>query len=539
MAACPPVRWLGVVRWLAVDRIAVADRVGTATYAPAMAVAAIPLMSATLPELAARGVVVPVYDRRPFVGRIVHIGVGGFHRSHMARYTHELLEETASAHDASSQWAITGLGLLPGDAAMAAALDAQDGLYTLIERGAGEPTVTVIGSIVGYHHAAGRPGAAIEVLAAPEVAIISMTITEAGYASPATDGSTFDVVARALARRRATGVGAVTILSCDNLPGNGAAARRATLAAAERLDMETPEIGRSATEVIDRGMGDPRPIDTGLAAWIDQHCSFPNSMVDRITPTTSAADRQWLAQRHGIADRWPVVAESFRQWVVEDRFVAGRPGWERVGALFTDDVEAWELYKLRMLNAAHSAMAYLCALAGVTYVDEAIALTEVRTLLTGLLHDEAIPTLAPIPGHPPGDYAATVLERFANPGVRDQIARLCVDGAAKFPTFLVPTIEACLAVGRPVGRAALALAGWVRYLGVVPVAEQAADPSADAIRPLAAAAVDDPARFLDADVVITEPLRASPAFRDAFVAAYRRLVDVGPLAAMAAASARA
>ena len=165
MAACPPVRWLGVVRWLAVDRIAVADRVGTATYAPAMAVAAIPLMSATLPELAARGVVVPVYDRRPFVGRIVHIGVGGFHRSHMARYTHELLEETASAHDASSQWAITGLGLLPGDAAMAAALDAQDGLYTLIERGAGEPTVTVIGSIVGYHHAAGRR--ADQVLAAP------------------------------------------------------------------------------------------------------------------------------------------------------------------------------------------------------------------------------------------------------------------------------------------------------------------------------------------------------------------------------------
>lgn len=464
---------------------------------------------ATSPALAARGIAVPAYDRRGLVGRIAHIGVGGFHRSHMARYTHDLLNASADdpADRGAERWAITGLGLLPGDAAMAAALDAQGGLYTLIERGAGEPEVTVIGSIVDYHATAGRPEVAIDVLAAPAVAIISMTITEAGYASPPTGGSTFDVIVRALARRRETGAGAVTILSCDNLPGNGVAARRATLAAARQIDGE-------------------------LAAWIDEHCSFPDSMVDRITPITTDDDRRWLIERHGVDDGWPVVSEPFRQWVVEDHFVAGRPAWERVGVLFSDDVAGWELYKLRMLNAAHSAMAYMCALAGLTYVDEATALPEVHGFLTGLLHDEVIPTLTPIPGHPPGDYAAMVLERFANPGVRDQIARLCVDGAAKFPTFLVPTIDACLASGRPVTRAALALAGWVRYLGVVPPAQQAHDPSADPIRPLAVAAVDDPARFLDADIVITDRLRHRE-FREAFVQAYRRVAEAGPLAAMA------
>ncbi len=371
------------------------------------------LSTANLGAIAARGVPVPTFDRSRLVPRIAHIGVGGFHRSHLAAYTHELAES-------GSDWGIRGLGLLDGDAAMADALHAQDCLYSLIEKGPATPTTAIVGSIIDYRHTAGRPDETVELLADPTVAIVSMTVTEAGYAADVAPNSTFDLLARSLAERRRTGHPPVTILSCDNLPGNGDAARRVLLGAAEA-------------------------VEAGLAGWIEEHCSLPNSMVDRITPVTSNDDRDALLEREGIADRWPVVAEPFRQWVLEDAFVAGRPAWEQVGALFTDDVHAWELYKLRILNAGHSCIAYLCALAGIVYVHEAMATPEVHGFVERLLAEEAVPALVPIPGFPPDDYAATVLGRFANPGVGDQIARLCIDGTAKFPTFLIPTIEHNLA----------------------------------------------------------------------------------------------
>jgi mannitol 2-dehydrogenase len=257
-------------------------------------------------------------------------------------------------------------------------------------------------------------------------------------------------------------------------------------------------------------------------------------MVDRITPVTTDADREWLVRTYGIVDRWPVVAEPFRQWVVEGHFVSGRPQWEDAGVLFTDDVRSWELYKLRMLNATHSTMAYLCALAGIVYVDEAMTTPTVRAYSERFLAGEAIPSLKPIPGHPREDYAATVVERFTNTGVRDQIARLCIDGTAKFPTFLMPTIEHHLASGGPIERGALALAGWARYLGTVPPAEQAADASADLARQHAAAALTDPARFLDFDRVFSPAVRDDERFREAFVAAYRSIADRGALETMAA-----
>src|SRR5439155_19952254 len=206
------------------------------------------------------------------------------------------------------------------------------------------------------------------------------------------------------------------ILSFDNIPGNGRAARQATMSAAERFG------------------------DAGLPAWVRKNCTFPNSMVDRITPVTADADRTWLLESRGIDDRWPVVAEPFRQWVVEDDFAAGRPPWDDAGALFTDRVHDWELYKLRLLNAGHSCMAYLSALAGVTFVHEAMALPQIQAFVEGLLYREAMPTLVAIPDHPREDYIRSVLDRFANRGIRDQIARLCIDGSAKFPTFLIPTI---------------------------------------------------------------------------------------------------
>ena len=232
----------------------------------------------------------------------------------------------------------------------------------------------------------------------------------------------------------------------------------------------------------------------------------------------------------------PVVSEPFRQWVIEDDFAAERPPWADVGALFTDRIDDWEQYKLRMLNAGHSCIAYLSALAGLTYVHEAMAVPAVRTFLEGLLHREAIPTVDEISGHPRAEYAASVLERFANVGVRDQIARVCLDGSAKFPTFLIPTIERQIDSGGPIERAATALAGWARYLAVVDPREQAFDADSDVAREYAAAATADPTAFLAYEAVFTPPVRSSPRFRSAFVAGYEQIATMGPLSAMRAAS---
>jgi mannitol 2-dehydrogenase len=465
----------------------------------------IPLRDAALPAIAARGVPVPTYDRRCLRPRILHVGVGGFHRAHLALYTHELAET-------GSEWGIRGVGLLRQDVRMAEALAPQDHLYTLVERGRGDPRAQIVGSIVDYRLAHDEPVGAAELAADPNLAIVSLTITEAGYAdgaasAPSSTPSTFDIIAMGLERRHERGHSPLTIVSCDNVPGNGDAARRSTLRAARRLS-------------------------ASLADWTERHCAFPNSMVDRITPATSDADRAWLVDAIGVEDRWPVVAEPFRQWVIEDEFANGRPRWEDVGVLFSDRVHDWEIYKLRLLNAGHSSMAYLVALAGVTYVDEALARPDVRRFLHHLLHDEAVPSLMPIPGYPPGDYVASVLERFANTGVRDQIARLCIDGSAKFPTFLLPTIAHQLEHDGPIAHGALALAGWARYLATIPPDRQAFDAAGDMARQHARRAMGEPTRFLDFAEVFSPTLRKNPRLRAAFTAAWQRLDDVGPLVAM-------
>jgi mannitol 2-dehydrogenase len=450
-------------------------------------------------QIAARGIPVPPYDRSALRPRVLHLGVGGFHRAHLALYTDEVAL-------AGGDWGIRGLGILPGDRRMAAVLGAQDCLYTLIERGNEPPLPRVIGSIVDYVLAVDDPAAVAARIADPGVAILSMTVTESGYSLEGPN-ATFDLIAGGLDRRRRERGGPLTIMSCDNLPGNGAAARAATMAACD-------------------ARGD------GLARWVEASCAFPSSMVDRITPVTTDGDREWLRTTWGVADAWPVVCERFRQWVVEDAFAAGRPTWEDAGAIVTDRVHEWELYKLRMLNAAHSCMAYLSALAGIAFVDEAVAEPAVRGFLERLLWREAIPTLAEIPGYPREDYAATVLERFANTGVRDQIARICIDGTAKFRSFLIPTVERQVAAGGPVDCAALALAGWARYLATTPRERRAPDASGDRSAADAARAAGDPASFVESNAIFTEPLRRSAPFRQAFVRASERLRALGPLAAM-------
>lgn len=460
------------------------------------------LNQANLGEIGHLGVPVPTY-RRPLPGRIAHVGMGGFHRAHLATYVDELGRS-------GGDWGIIGLGLLEGDVRMAEVMAMQDRLYTVIERGHGEPRASVVGSVADFVYAPPSDFApAAAVIADPATRILSLTVTEAGYGEPAAgEESTFDRLASALDRRRRNDGGPLTVLSCDNLTGNGAAARRATMAAAER-------------------------VGGGLAAWIEASCTFPDSMVDRITPVTTDGDRGWLRDAVGIEDTWPIVCEPFRQWVVEDEFAAGRPPFEDLGVIFTDRVGDWERYKLRFLNAGHSCIAHLTVLAGIETVDEAMRVPEVKAFLDRYLNEEASPTVAEIPGHPRRDFIDAVLGRFANPGIGDQVERLCVDATAKAATFLVPTVLDQLERKATVAKSATALAGWARYLGTVDPERQAADASGPEAREHAGRALADPAAFLEFEAVFPPRLRESERFRGDFVAAYRRLAAEGPLAAMA------
>jgi mannitol 2-dehydrogenase len=452
-----------------------------------------------LAEIAARGVPVPHYDRASLRPRVLHIGVGSFHRSHLALYLHELAEM-------GSDWGIRGVGMLDADRRMEQTLRSQDYLYTLVEKWDGEQRPRVIGSIVDYVLAVDDPAAVALQIADPETAILSLTITESGY-SLERPNPTIAAIAGGLGRRRTATGAALTILSCDNVPGNGKVARAAVLRVCEERDAE-------------------------VARWVEATCTFPNSMVDRITPQTADSDRARLREAFGIEDAWPVVAEPFRQWVIEDEFASGRPAFEDVGVLFSDRVQDWELYKLRMLNATHTCMAYLSALAGIVYVDEAMATPSLRQFLERFLSEEVIPTLDEIPGHPRTEYATTVLERFANTGVRDQIARVCIDGTAKIPTFVIPTIERQLALEGPVECAALALAGWARYLATTPPGERAADASWDHSASYAMRALEDPVAFLDLATVFPPAVRDNSRFRDVFGASSRSLASFGPIGAV-------
>ncbi|MEM9564810.1 MAG: mannitol dehydrogenase family protein [Actinomycetota bacterium] len=452
---------------------------------------------------------VPTYDRSTLRPSIVHIGVGGFHRAHLAQYVHQLCEAGEVG------WSIVGAGILPGDSAMADALHRQDHLYTLVVRDVGDVSGEVVGSIVDYLHAHPDPGDLIDRIAHPDTQIVSLTITEGGYpvddrtgvydaSSPvAGDGSAFDIIARGLAARRAAGVGPLTVLSCDNVVGNGSMTRTATVGEAARIDAD-------------------------LAAWIDETVAFPNSMVDRITPATTDDDRRWLAGAAGIDDRWPVFTEPFSLWVLEDRFAGERPPVEHLDVVITDDVEPFEQMKLRLLNAGHSTLAYLSALIGHTHVHDAMADPAIRDFLDGFLRREARPVLPPVPGYDVDDFQDGLVERFANPAIGDQIGRLCLDGSVKFPKFLVPTIQAQLAAGGPVELSALAIAGWCRYL-LGGTAEDgstiavAADPSRDEAMARAAAAEVEPASFLGWPAVFGESLSADERFVSAFVDAVVRL----------------
>lgn len=460
---------------------------------------------------------VPSYDRTAVRRSIVHIGVGGFHRAHLATYVDEFC---AAGHTA---WGILGSGVLPHDRRMADVLSRQNGLYTLISRSARETDVRVIGSILDYIHASPEAGPLIGRIAHPDTRMVSLTLTEGGYpvdertrefdasVAPSGPNSAFGIIVAALERRRQGGVGPLTVVSCDNVIGNGDVARASVLGVAEEHDPT-------------------------LRNWIEGTVAFPNSMVDRITPATTDADREWLAGEYGIADGWPVVTEPFRQWVIEDSFAGDRPPWEEVGITVTSDVEPYELMKLRLLNAGHSCMAYLAALAGIDRVDAAMAEPRINLFFRRLLEREAGPVLPEIPGIDVPAYEASLIERFSNPAIGDQIARLCLDGSAKFPKFLLPTVRSQLARGGSVGLAALALAGWCVYLmgtadDGTPISH-ASDPDLDTARAYAAEAATEPARFLAYRAVFGDDLPGEPRFVESFGSAVRSLRSSGVLATL-------
>ena len=396
----------------------------------------------------------PTYDRAQVRTGIVHIGVGGFHRSHEAAYL-DLLMSQGKALD----WGITGVGLLAQDRRMQQVMAEQDCLYTLVLKHAdGSLHPRVIGSIVQYLFAPDDPEAVLELMADPGTRIISLTITEGGYSvhpvtgdfdaddsaiqqdlqSGSTPRTAFGFITEALSRRRARGVLPFTVMSCDNIAGNGAVAHKMIGAFARLKDPE-------------------------LADWLEGRVSFPNSTVDRITPVTTEADRVLLAEQFGLQDAWPVVCEPFTQWALEDRFSGARPALQDVGVQMVSEVEPYELMKLRLLNASHQGLCYLGYLAGYRYTHEVCQDSLFTNFLLGYMDHEATPTLAPVPGVDLQQYKHELIERFANPQIRDTLARLCAESSDRIPKWLLPVIREQLATGGEIGRSALVVAAWARY----------------------------------------------------------------------------
>lgn len=395
---------------------------------------------------------VPSYDRTAVTPGIVHFGVGGFHRAHQAMYLDRLMTEGKAL-----DWGIVGVGVLPNDRRMAEVMAAQDCLYTLVVKhpdGTLEPRV--VGSIVGYLFAPDDPEAVLARMVDPATRIVSLTITEGGYhvnqvtgeldtagleadlEPGATPGSAFGFIVEALRRRREAGVPPFTVMSCDNIPGNGHVARK-MIAAFARLK------------------------DPSTADFLDNEVRFPNCMVDRITPVTADADREALAERFGIEDGWPVVCEPFTQWVLEDDFGGVRPPYEDVGVQIVEDVEPYEFMKLRLLNASHQALCYLGYLDGYRYAHEVCQDKLYVDFLLGYMDHEGTPTLPPVPGVDLDRYKHQLIERFANPEVRDTLARLCAESSDRIPKWLLPVVREQLAAGREIKRSVLVVASWARY----------------------------------------------------------------------------
>ncbi|GAA3543551.1 fructuronate reductase [Zobellella aerophila] len=473
------------------------------------------------------GTAVPGYDRAPLQSRILHFGFGAFHRAHQALYQDRLLQLEGGG------WGICVVNLR--SAGLLESLRAQDHLFTVLEQGAEGNQARVIGSVTeSLHPRLDSPAAVIAKLADPQLAIVSITLTEKGYcinpatgrldwdnpdilrdlAEPGQPVSLIGYIVAGLAKRQALGLAGVSVMSCDNIPDNGRVIRQAVLDLASRRD----------------------PM---LAAWIEREVSFPSTMVDRIVPAVTADTRRELRDTLGLDDACGVATEPFTQWVIEDDFVAGRPAWEKVGVELVRDVRPFEAMKLRMLNGTHSFLAYLGYLAGYEYVSDCMADPVFAQAARRLMLDEQGVTLSMPEQEALTAYGERLLARFRNPCLRHRTWQIAMDGTMKLPQRLLAPIRQQLAEGRPWPLSALAVAGWMHYVGGVDEQGNAIDvrdPLCDSLASLVQAAGDDEAlvrRLIGLESVFGSDLSGNEGFVGGILPAYRRLKQRGAALAVA------
>ncbi|PQM26972.1 mannitol dehydrogenase [Sphingopyxis lindanitolerans] len=467
----------------------------------------------------------PRYDRARLTPGIVHIGLGNFHRAHMATYLDDLFA-LGEDHD----WAILGAGVRPADARMREALMAQDWLSTVVELDPRGKRARRVGAMIDFVEVDCANGPLIAAMRRPEIRIVSLTVTEGGYfidpatgrfdptapeiaadgAAPDRPATAFGAIVAALRARRDAGIVPFTVLSCDNLPGNGDVARAAVVGLA-------------------------RLSDPGLAAWIDTHVAFPNAMVDRIAPATGPRECA-MAAAFGLGDDpVPVTCEPFRQWVIEDRFSAGRPALEKAGVTFSPRVHDFETMKIRILNGGHAILGYPAELLGIEYVHEAMADDTIAAFLGKIETDEIVPIVPPVPGHDLRDYKQLILQRFANPEIADTARRLCFDGSNRQPKFIIPSIRDNIARGVMPTGLILASAMWCRYCEGTDSRGRTTppnDPDWDMLMATARVAKQDPARWIGMRAIYGN-LADDPAFVAAFAEALHLVWDEGVGAAIA------
>jgi fructuronate reductase len=470
----------------------------------------------------------PGYDRDRLDAGIVHLGLGAFVRAHQALYTEDLLATEPGP------WGMIGVSLQRPD--QRDRIMPQDGFYTTLQRDGSGAAARIVGCLRSVLVAPEDPGAVIGAMADPRIRIVSLTVTEKAYCADPASGrlqehhpdirhdlqhpdaprTAVGFIVAALRRRRAEGRAPFTVLCCDNLPSNG--------------------------RLVARLVGDFAALaEDGLAGWIASNVACPATMVDRIVPAAAPEDMADAARLTGLADAAPVVHEPFRQWVVEDSFVDGiRPAWEQVGVEFVDDVAPYEHMKLRLLNGAHSALAYLGYLAGRETIADTVADPVLRDFVLALWRDEIIPVVPPPPGTDLPRYARVLLDRFANPAVRHRTWQIAMDGSQKLPQRLLATVRERLSRDLPVGGLALAIAAWLRYVGGTdehgrPI--DVRDPLAPLLRQVLDQAGDGPAArvraVLGVDAIFGSDLARDARFEGALVAAYGSLLRRGARGAAA------
>lgn len=470
----------------------------------------------------------PAYDHETVGIGMVHLGVGAFHRAHQAVFVDDVLARHGG------DWAISGVSLR--SPAVRDRLKAQDGLYSVTERGAGSETSRIIGAVKEILVAPEDPQAVLARMSATTTHIVSMTITEKGYlrdpatgvlmtnhpdiqfdlASPNAPKTMHGFVVEALSRRRNAGHGAFTLLSCDNLPANGQALEKVVLDFAKLRDPD-------------------------LANWIADHATFPSTMVDRIVPATTEDDIQQTSRALGVQDEAPVLCEPFIQWVIEDDFAAARPAWESVGVEMVADVAPFEDMKLRLLNGSHSTLAYLGYLAGYEYIHQAMADADFAKFVCALMDCEATPTLHVPDGTDLEAYKHKLIERFKNPALHHRTWQIAMDGSQKLPQRLLEPIRDHIKSGTSFDRLALAVAGWMRYVTGIDEqggAIEVSDPLATTLRTIADAHTGDVAAYVRALLGIAEifgkDLAENDAFANAVTDALSSLYAIGARATVAA-----